>query len=148
MENLTGTAAKATSPIPYILLIYSILCYAFILVVLIICLKSKVRKKVLWCLGILIQNGLMLSHVYSGELISKTFNIQFLYFGFSKLESYTDGGYKFIFVFPVIALIFLLNKRKLALKAESYRAKKSALSEEPSSGIETVRPLNKDDLIS
>lgn len=114
-------------PWQIMLLAYSLLCYGFIIFVIVKCIKSRVRLKPLWILGIIAQSGFQIRHVFANGQINSGFHIHFASISISSFTNYGEHGYILIILFPLIALIFLRSLNKLELKADAYRAKKAAV---------------------
>ena len=98
----------------YLFLLLAIVSLLFILYTLIICAKSKINKKWLWIIFILIGLGKFGIVWSSGQVFFTLFSFQILGFGIAKSGMY--ASWIVSFSFPLGAILFLIRKNKLIEK--------------------------------
>lgn len=100
----------------YIMTIMSLLIVLFILYALILCCKSKVKRKWLWIIFILVGIGKLSLNWTTGEIGFNplSFNVQL--FGSSLIRSGIYGPWFLTISLPLGAIIFLFKKRNLKNK--------------------------------
>jgi hypothetical protein len=111
-----------------LLLLFSAGCLALIIVAIVKCAKSPIRRKALWIvLIILLQVGFSIAQSPSRFDISTM-----LFLGMSSLYKYTNGGYALSVIIPLGAVLFLCLKKRLINSAEAYRLRQEVSNTPPS----------------
>lgn len=124
--NVTGSLLDLSNFdfLQLFLLIFSAGSLALIIIAIVKCAKSPIRRKALWIvLIILLQIGFSVAQSASRS----EFRIM-LFLGMSSLFKYSDGSYALSVIVPLGAILFLCLRKRLIYSAEVYRLKKDALN--------------------
>ena len=116
-ENYTGTITKmkGASPVQWGFIVFSALCLAFVIWMLVDCIKRKIKYKVLWI--ILILFGALAFTVNVGQN-GVNFNsmIAMTIFSYSYLQIYAAGVSVLKITFPIGAVVYLILRKKFTVK--------------------------------
>lgn len=110
----------------YLFFIISILSPLFILITIVAAIRTKLSKKWLWIIGMLIGLTKTTINWTSGEIVFKLINIQLLGAGFSKQG--LVAPWTLSFSLPIVAIIFWLKRYK-DLKNRSITEKNDRLQQ-------------------
>jgi len=101
-----------------LLLVFSVLCFAFIIFAIVLCAKSKVRLKGLWIpLIILLQSGVSITNFPEQH----AFNVHIFATTMSMLRKFLNGGTILTVMVPLGAILFVALRKKLEARAFEYR---------------------------
>ncbi len=101
-----------------LMLLLSAASLALMIIAIVACAKSKVRKKALWIVMIvLLHTGVSLAFSPAGF----RFNFWILNVTLSSLQKYIDGTRVYNVLVPLGAILFLSLRRKLEWRAERHR---------------------------
>lgn len=120
-EALSTPAMVGTDIWQVIILVYSGLCILLIIFAIVLCIKSKVRLKWLWIIGMLFQSGISITVATN----SFRFNVNVIYLGISRYLIYQNGTFVLTMVFPLVALLFIILRKYLIRSAERYSSKEN-----------------------
>jgi hypothetical protein len=148
-EQLKGNGAVINfedfDVVQLLMLVLSAAELALMIIAIVVCAKSKVRRKALWIvLIVLLHTGVSLTLSPSGF----HFNLWILNVSLSSLQKFIDGTRVFNVLVPLGAILFLCLKKKLEWRAEHHRMMQqyrqdsvlpTTPSEDPS---EEVMPMN------
>jgi len=111
------------------LFLLNFVSYGIIIAALILCIKTKMKKKVLWIILILMQ--FKYTNTVFPHLSSQNINFVSI-LGFSKYLIFAHGGTITIVMLPILAIVFLLLRKSLNRKymQEQDRIDQEALNEE------------------
>lgn len=115
--SYTGTPGhmQGANLLQWVVLVVGILTVVFVLGVFVDCCRTKIKRKILWLIFILL-GGLILSLSMSNGMLNFHFNIG-LYMKLSTLMYYGDGSVQLSLVIPLGAIIYLCSKKNLTAKA-------------------------------
>lgn len=117
LEEINAFVFRGKGPLHYLFLVFLIGIPLFIIIALIICIKSKVKRKWLWIIFIIIGILKLSLNWSTGQIIFNplSFNIQLL--GASFLKSGLYAPWIISISIPLGAIIFLAKRRSLILKS-------------------------------
>jgi len=121
-----------------LLLILSVISFGFVIFVVVLCAKSKVRLKGLWIpVIILVQSGFTISRFPD----SFNFNVNIIATTISSLRKFLNGGTILTIMLPLGAILFVILRKTLIRKAIEYREQReleqqAALNEDNNQPIE------------
>jgi len=114
LAEINAFALTGKSFLHYSFLLFGALSLLFILYSLIICAKSKINKKWLWIIFILIGLGKFGIIWTNGQVFFSIFTFQILGFGITKSGIYAPWVVSISF--PLGAILFLIKRKKLIEK--------------------------------
>jgi hypothetical protein len=103
----------------YILIVIAVVVPVFIVWVIVLCARTKIRKKWLWIIFILIGVARLKLNWTTGQMGFQPIAFQVLGSGFSKMGLYAP--WILTISFPLGAMIFLIKRRKLQATASEKK---------------------------
>lgn len=126
---------QGANALQWIVLIIGILTWAIVSWMLVDCCKRKPKRKVLWLLFILL--GAIVLHFSSSDgAVNFRFNIG-LHLRLSTLLRYGDGSVNLSLVFPLGAVVYFINRKKLTPQVEAVEEESNAANSELSAEKES-----------
>jgi hypothetical protein len=101
------------TPAHYVVLAFTVIIPVFILTALVVCIRTKVRRKWLWIIFILLGVGAVHFDWTTGAFSYQIFHLNL--FGVGVMATSPYSPWIFELGFPLGAVIFLLRRRSLAL---------------------------------
>jgi len=112
VENLTGFGLTGKSAAHYAMLLFTIAAFTLIIVTLVLIVRTPgVRRKWLWFLGSLLGIGQIAIDWRTGEMGFNPLSVQVL--GAFVLKPGAIADWQIGFGVPVVAIIFLIRRRRL-----------------------------------
>ncbi len=107
------------------MIVFSVACIVFMLIMLIDCCKRKIKYKPLWIILILL-GAVVFTVKASGNQLNFNFSIALLLFSYSYLQIFASGASVFRLVLPIGAILYLIFRKKLTLvKTEKNQSQES-----------------------
>ncbi len=116
LEEINAFTFSGKSFRPYIVLLVAAGTPIFIIYTIVLCVRTKMKRKWLWIIFMLFGVGSYSLHWTSGNMVFQPFTIMLFSAGFSKSGFY--GPWIFTISVPIGALVFILMRRKIK-KSES-----------------------------
>ena len=115
----TGTLGTAgeNDPAQWVFLVIGLLEMAFIVVVLIDCIRNKMKRKWLWILVVLL-GGIMVLLNITPQNMGLRFNYGLFFNNYTALIKYNTGGFTLRLYLPAGAIAYLCMRKSLLEKKE------------------------------
>lgn len=115
LETINALTLSGKGPFHYLILPLAALVPIFCLITLVLCIRTRLRRKWLWILFIVLPVGKLSLNWSTGELGYQL--LAFQLFGASLMKSGLYAPWLMGVSFPLGAVIFLLNRKSLTLPA-------------------------------
>ncbi|MEX1376768.1 MAG: hypothetical protein AB1Z23_04735 [Eubacteriales bacterium] len=139
LEYVVNADMRNYTAANWILFLLNIASYGVMIVALILCIKTKIRKKALWIILILLQVGMTII-IFPNSF---KYNVHILYFlGFNKYLLYGNGGTITSVFIHMFAIIFLFVRKSLNKRYIYYYGQQTEkLEEKPINASEETDKL-------
>ena len=143
-ETGTLATAKENDALQWVLITIGLLEIAFMIVMLIDCIRHKMKKKWLWILLILLGGIIVLLNV-TPQNMGVRFNYGFFLNCYTALIKYNTGGFTFRLYIPAGAIAYLCLRKSLFKKWEEATAPQALPEEIPVQILSEEPPVQEEE---
>ena len=125
LERLNSFSFKNKRIKNYLILLFTLLVPLFIIISLVLCIKSKIKKKWLWILFILFGIGKLGINWTTGQILFNPLSINIQLLGSACFKAGMYAPWIISTSFPLGAIIFLIKRKKLLIQKKENKEETS-----------------------